>query len=119
MYASGSRLFHVSPTTVNVATKVFTAQYYTEITRIMVSNGSGTERRFSIYHGAAGETIYPPASAILRNYEVAAYGAFINSISAIGSGVTLAPGDTIAVSVSADDITFTFYGVTANLIGAN
>ncbi len=119
MYASASRLFHVSPTLVGTATKVFTANYYTEITRIMVTNGSSASRRFSIFHGAAGDTTYPNSSAILLNYEVAQYKAFIDSISAIGSGVTLAPGDTIAVSVTADTLTFTLYGVTANLIGAN
>ncbi len=119
MYASASRLFHVNPTTLNTITKVFTADYYTEITRIMVTNGSASDHTFSIYQGDAEDTTYPDSSALLRNYGVVAQGAFIDSIAAIGSGVTLAPGETIAVSVSASAFTFTFYGVTANLIGAN
>ena len=119
MYASASRLFHVKPAAINTTAQVYTALYYTEITRIMVSNSSGDNHTFSIYHGAAGDTTYPDSSAILLNYSVDAQKAFIDSIAAIGSGVTLAPGETIAVSASALAFTFTFYGVTANLIGAN
>ena len=115
MYALGSLLAQVQLTTTD-ATVIYTAsQLNTEITRINICNTDDAANKFTLYH--AQETTYNDANTLIKEEDLAVNTTYLQEISAIGSGIQLDIGHSLAVKAdTAGKLTVHVYGITENRV---
>ena len=114
MHAKGSQISQIRPADANNAT-AYTATIATEVTSIKVCNTSGSSSSFRLFHDDDGTT-FDETSALYWDEAVPA-NATIEIFSDIPSGgIAIAIGGSLGVrSADANALTFTMYGVTADL----
>lgn len=114
MFAKGSLLGQVAPVDLN-AISGFTATLDTEVTRIAVCNTTGTAATFRLFHDVGG-TAYAVGNALYYDKSVPANDTVWITSDSIGSGIHLLATDSLGVRTgTADALTFSIYGVTADL----
>lgn len=113
-FASGSQLAQSRPSG-TTAVSAFTALMPTEITRIIVCNTTGTAANMSIYHDDDGST-FDATTALYESKSVPANDSIEIKAESIGAGLMMAKNGQIGVKTgTANALTFTIYGITANI----
>jgi len=110
-YAPGNLLAQSRLSDTNAAT-LYTATIKTEITRIIISNTTGSAATFRLFHDQGGST-YDESNALVYDFSIAS-GAFFDSLQSFntGNGITLVPTDTLGIrSGTGNALTFNVYGV--------
>lgn len=111
--ASGEQLAQSRPSGTS-AVSVYTASHRTEFTLIVVANTTGTAADFSIYHDDDGST-FNATTALYESVSLAANES-LRLVFEVGSGIMVKQDGQIGVKTgTADALTFTFYGTTANI----
>tara|TARA_Y100001937_G_scaffold63114_1_gene86616 strand:- start:44 stop:391 length:348 start_codon:yes stop_codon:yes gene_type:complete len=115
MAAEASQLAQVRPSDTN-ATLAFTATIKTEITALFITNTTGTAATYSVYHDDDGTT-YDQSTALY--YQVSLGANETKTFTGnLGEGITLSAGGKLAVqSGTSSALTYTFYGITAQIEG--
>lgn len=112
--AQGSKIAQIQPAD-TLDTLAFTAVIQTEITRIVVCNTDSSARTFRVFHADEGDS-FDPVNALYYDVSVAAKTTTVIAADAPNSGIALQIGEKLGVQASAGDtLTFTIYGVTANV----
>lgn len=115
-FASGSQLAQARPSG-TTAVAAFSASLPTEITTIYVANTTGSAASFSLYHDDDGST-FDATTALYEAVSVAANTTTVIRASAPGGGLAVSKVGKIGVKTSTGSaLTFTLYGVTANMQG--
>lgn len=113
-FASGSQLSQSRPSG-TTAVSAFTALMPTEITRVIVCNTTGTAAAMSLYHDDNGST-FDATSALYEGKSVPANDSIEIKAESIGAGIMLSRDGQIGIKTgTASALTFTIYGVTANI----
>lgn len=116
-HAQGELLAQLRPS-VTTPVILFTATLRTEITLIIAcidSNGPSSTT-VSVYHDVGG-LVFDDTNIIVRQTRSAlTQGSNVFQANHAGSGIHLAPGDSIGVAAGeADDVTFSLYGITESI----
>lgn len=116
MSAQGVRLGSLRPGDLNNAT-VFTGKArVTEITRIHVCNTGAGAATFRLFHDDAGVPTFDETTALYWDKNVPAGDVVVIEAQSENSGIMVKKGGQIGVRTNtADDLTFTLYGVPAAL----
>lgn len=117
MLAIASQLAQNRPT-VTTSLAAFTGVLpVTEITRIVVCNTSVGSANFSLFHDDDG-TSYGAGTALYWANALAAGATQVIDFQAAGGGLSIKVGGTLGIQTSvASALTFTIYGVTADVTG--
>lgn len=114
-FASGSLLAQVRPG-VTTAVEAFAATLRTEVMRIVVCNTTGSAANFSLFHDDAGGSTFDQTTALHYVQSVPANSTIEIVADAIGGGIMLNIDGQIGVqSGTASALTYSIYGVTANI----
>ena len=112
-FASGFQVAQSRPSGTS-AVSVFTATMPTEITRVVVCNTTGGAVSASLYHDDDGST-FDATTALMEAASIAANDR-IEIAMRVGSGIMVRKDGQIGVKTSsANALTFTLYGGTANV----
>ena len=113
-HVKGSKLAAVTPSGTTAVT-AFPATLPTEITRIFVCNVSGSACTFRLFHGADGDS-FDTSNALYYDAAVPAGTTVEIFADSTNCGITLEATDILGVrSDTADGLTFSIYGVTAEI----
>lgn len=111
MLAQGSQLAQARPADTNTAT-AYTAVMRTEISRITVTNTTGTAANMSIFHDDDGTT-YDQTTALRYAQSVPANTSVDITSPSEGAGITVTVGGSVGIqSGTSSALTYTFYGIT-------
>lgn len=113
MSARGSQLAQVRPSGTS-ASAAFTATIPTEVTRIFITNTTGSAAAFSLYHDDDGTT-FDQTTALFFGVSVTA-----NTTTEFqcdpGAGIQMRAGGALAVQTDTGSaLTFSIYGITAEV----
>ena len=113
-FASGSQLSQIRPSA-TTAENAYTAAIHTEVSRIIICNTTGTPANFSLYHDDDGST-FDESTAIYEEKPVPANDSIEIKSEATGSGLMVSVGGQVGIkSGTANALTFSIYGTTANI----
>ena len=113
MSAQGSQLAQTRPSG-TTAGAAFTASIQTEITRIFITNTTGSGATFSIYHDDDGTT-YDQTTALFYGVSIPANTTTEFSCNP-GAGIQIRADGKLAVqSNTGSALTFSIYGITAQV----
>lgn len=115
MFAKGTLLGRDRPVN-TTEVSIFTATLPTEVTKIFVTNTTGSAATFRIHHDVAGSGTYNQDNALYYDKNVPANDTVIIELAAPGAGIQLDPDDELIVrSGTGDALNFSAYGATADL----
>ena len=110
-FASGSQLAQSRPSGTS-AVSVFTATIATEITRIVISNTTGSAANASLFHDDDGST-FDQTTALMYAVSIPANSTTMIESGGAGSGFHVKPSGQIGVQTGTGSaLTFTLYGIT-------
>ena len=113
-FSAGSQLAQVRPSG-TTAVSAYEAGIRTEITRVVVCNTTGAAVDFSLYHDDDGNT-FDQSTALYYEVSLGANETLEIISESVGSGLMVASGGQIGARASAANaLTFTLYGITANI----
>lgn len=122
MLARASQLAQNRPSG-TTAVSAFTASVLTEVTKIIVCNTTALNREFSIYHDDDGAT-FDDTTALYRSVVVEANNTYVIELMDDGAGISVsgpeqgpAAGQIGVQTNLANSLTFTLYGMTADVAG--
>lgn len=111
MAISGFQIAQVRPG-VTTTVSAFTASMLTQVTRIVISNTTGTAANASVFHDDDGST-FDATTALLFAKSVPANDTITIEAQSENSGIGIAKNGQIGVQTgTASALTFTLYGVT-------
>lgn len=113
-HAQGELLAQVRPLVGSVAEVFKAMELRTEITLITAVVTGSTSRAIEL-HQDVGGSVYDNTNAILRAEMTDATDGIVFQAQHPGSGIHLAPGDTLGLAVPADTVTVSIYGITETL----
>ena len=115
MFALGDQLEQLRPANTTAATLISTRELYVEITRLVISNTTGSVAAYRIHHDNNGTT-YDQTTSLAYDVSIAANTTEIWEASAVGTGIQIAPDGTLGVRTdTANALTFTAYGATRDV----
>lgn len=110
-YVQASLLAQTRPSSTS-ATSAFSSILATTITRIHITNTTGSAAAASVYHDDDGTT-FDQTTALLYSKSIAANTSETIEAASLDSGITVAAGGAIGVrSQTPSALTFSLYGVT-------
>ena len=121
MLALGSRLAQIRPSDTNFVEVYSTNVPNAEVTTIFVANTTGAEATFRLCHSIGTSDVTNETTALYWDKPVSANDSFIVRSEAVGGGIFVGNRllDKLFVrSGTANALTFTLYGVTANIADA-
>jgi len=115
-FASASLLAQSRPSGTTAVT-AYTASIRTEITLIYIANTTGSPAAYSVYHDDGGTT-FDATTALHEANSLAANTSTTIRASDLGGGVTVNAGGSLGIKTGTSNaLTFSVYGVTANIQG--
>ena len=122
MLARGARLAQLRPSLTTPVEAFTTNVPIAEITAIYVTNTTGSNQTFALYHSLGASDVTDESTALFFGKQVSANDTFVIRAAAMGGGIMVGnkQQDKIFVqSTNANALTYTFYGVTSAIAEAS